>query len=190
SCGDFTYSSEEQTPEICGECRQPFDGNDRPALTGDEAAAARRINQAMEGDGWESDWDTATWSAPGQIVPDPVSGLGNLGLRMPGAGIGELFGDSPYRSALAALDAYAYAAAANAQAVETLETALTVGGFDRDQALFRHVAALRESAALLREYARNARTGLFMRHSAGEEYHGSGRDAAASGFRAPGGGAQ
>jgi hypothetical protein len=183
SCGAYTYGSEEQAPETCGECGQPFDGHDRGALTGRAAAIARRINQVMEGDGWESDRDTATWQAPRQIVPDPIGGHGNLGLRMPGAECGELFGDSPYRSALSALDAYAYAAATNAQAVETLEAQLTVHGFDRDQALFRHVAALRESAALLQEHARNAQTGLFMRHTAGDEYHASGRDAAATAFR-------
>jgi hypothetical protein len=182
ACGSYTYGGEDEPPAACGECRQPFDGRDRPALTGDETAAAWRINQAMEGEAWESR-DAATWTAPRQLVPDPVSGLGNLGLRLPGAADSELGGESPYRSALAALDAYAHAAAANAQAAELLEAQLTVHGFDRHQALMSHVAGLRDAAELLRAHAREARIGLFMRHAVGEEYHASGWSAAAAAFR-------
>jgi hypothetical protein len=184
SCGGYTYGSEDCTPQECGECRGALGGSPGAcAPPGDEAAAVRRASRAMEED-WETSGGGATWKAPAPFVPDPVSGLGNLGLRLPDSAGRELAGDTPYRAALGALDTYASAAAANVQAAENLEAQLTVYGFDRDRALMSHIAALREAAAELQSHARSARLGLFMRHAGGAEYHADGRDAAASAFRA------
>lgn len=183
SCGAHTYGHDSWTPGECAECLQPLGEPGTPPLAGGDALAARRMNQVMESEDWESDWDTGTWKAPRQLVPDPVSGFGNLGWRIPGASGDELFGDTPYREALAALDTYTEAAAANARAAESLEALLTVHGFDRDEALMSHIAAVRDGATRLQAHGRDARMGLFMRHGAGQEYHASGKDAAASAFR-------
>jgi hypothetical protein len=99
---------------------------------------------------------------------------------------GELEGDSPYRAAVAAIEDFGRTAARHAQAVTTLEAELTLHGFDRDQTLMSHMRALQEAAAASRGQATVALMVLRDRHGAGEEYHTSGRDAAASAFRPTG----
>jgi hypothetical protein len=96
---------------------------------------------------------------------------------------GELIGDSPFHSAIRALDGYATTASAMAEATDVLEAHITICGLDRDQVLMLHISAIGEAAAVLCAHAGSARTGLIERHAAGHEYHASGRDAAASGFR-------
>jgi hypothetical protein len=99
---------------------------------------------------------------------------------------GELEGDSPYRAAVAAIEAFGRTAARHEQAVATLEAELTLHGFDRDQALMSHMRALQEAAAATRGQATVVLMVLRDRHGAGEKYHASGRDAAASAFRPTG----
>lgn len=96
---------------------------------------------------------------------------------------GELTGDSPYRSALTAMDGYDQVAAQHEQAAETLEAQLTLHGFDRDQGLMEHIRALRETAGQIRAHTAGARQVLVDHHATGDEYHTSGVDAEASAFR-------
>jgi hypothetical protein len=104
-----------------------------------------------------------------------------------GSGIpSELAGDSPYAAAVAAVEFFGKTAARHEQAVATLEAELTVCGFHRDQALMSHIRALQEAAAVTRRRAATALKVLQGRHAAGQEYHTSGRDAAASAFRPTG----
>jgi hypothetical protein len=97
--------------------------------------------------------------------------------------VGELVGATPFQSAICALDGYVTRASAMAEATGVLEAQLTICGLDRDQVLMLHISAISEAAAALRAHAGKARTGFIERHAAGFEYHASGRDAAASGFR-------
>jgi hypothetical protein len=105
---------------------------------------------------------------------------GGKGMGMPN---GELAGDSPYRSALTAMDGYDQVAAQHEQAAETLEAQLTLHGFDRDQGLMEHIRALRETASQIRAHTAGARQVLVDHHATGDEYHTSGVDAEASAFR-------
>ncbi|MBO0817532.1 MAG: hypothetical protein J2P30_20580 [Actinobacteria bacterium] len=113
-----------------------------------------------------------------------AAGGGEPGAAASGrAPYGELTGDSPYRAALGALDSFGDVARGHEQAAEALEAQLTVHGFDRHQALMAHVTALRQLAGQARTDAGRARQVLAERHATGDDYHTSGADAGASGFR-------
>jgi hypothetical protein len=99
---------------------------------------------------------------------------------------GELTGDSPYRAAVAAIESFGRTAARHEQAVATLEAELTLHGLDRDPALMTHVRALQDATAATTNGAVAALKTLQSRHSAGDEYHTSARDAAASAVRPAG----
>lgn len=116
----------------------------------------------------------------GQPAGGTATTDGGNGMGMPN---GELAGDSPYRSALTAFDGYDQIAQQHEQAAETLEAQLTLHGFDRDQGLMTHIRSLRETAGNIRMLVGGARQALVGRHAAGDEYHTTGVDADASGFR-------
>jgi len=126
---------------------------------------------------------------PGREEPPPEAGGpelrsgGRVRAGETAAPSGKLTGDSPYRAALAALDSFGRVARGHEQAAETLEAQLTVHGFDRHQELMAHVTALRALAGQARADADRACQVLADHHATGDEYHTSGADAAASGFR-------
>ncbi|MBO0820634.1 MAG: hypothetical protein J2P26_07255 [Nocardiopsaceae bacterium] len=139
-----------------------------PALLGQVDAHARRLGLQPQGERPSAEGGEPEAAGVAATGPAPCE---------------ELAADSPYQAAVAALDSFGDIARGHEQAAEALEAQLTVHGFDRHQELMAHVTALRQLAGQARADAGRARQVLAERQATGDDYHTSGADVGASGFR-------
>jgi hypothetical protein len=95
---------------------------------------------------------------------------------------GELVGDSKYRAAIAATNAFAAVARTVGNAAQRLESELTLVQFDRDSQVISPVREMQQRAEQLLSDIANLRRAL-EGHRQGDEYHSSGTDASAEAFR-------
>lgn len=118
--------------------------------------------------------------SPGPRAGNPPTGGTDMASTARTTGEG---GETPYDAAIASFQAHGVASAANSASLEQLQATLAAHDFDRDPQLMAHIARMQELQRMLAAEANAAQGTITANHGGGKEYHGTGQDAAATGFR-------